>query len=639
MNKLQMKYKIIIGLIITVCAGFLGEFIFNLPLILSSTNRVVESLELQDLETTGFVLVDGALVATETSPSISFRVESQYIDKLRYEYDFDNSLEASIQVTKKDYQDNETTIQIGDSNNIIYVESIVNVRQNAEQIDILFQEESEGLVIRSISIDNTGNFSPVRFLFVCSIIFILLFLILAKDIIKEKFEIGYVVIALIVGSVMIIAMPLHKVGWDEDTHFERASSLSYKIVGQGEMHISSAISNLMAVSLPNWPYHIPQSEEEYRQELHYLNTSGIYSKDSLSEEEVLPTSALQLSSIGCIPQTIMLLIGRIIGLPFAYIYMLGRFGNLFFYCIVTFFAVRHMKVGKRIMGTIALMPTPLFLATVYSYDATVIACMLLGISYLLTEFINKEEFISYKNYAVFVGAMIIACSPKAVYIPLILLGIFLPNSKFKTKKEMYIMKGGILFVFFGMLSTFMLPVLTRSNIEGDLRGGATSVSGQLRYIFSNPVAYAKLLLKQIKDTFWDYILGSPVIGYMGHLKASTCTMLSTVLLVFVTITDRTKENTEILSAKIKIVVGVLVFATISLIWTALYLSYTPVAAQTIGGVQGRYYIPFLVFIFLIFNSDKFSNKMSVRRYNTLLLAISAIILFVTTYNTYIIAHF
>lgn len=33
------------------------------------------------------------------------------------------------------------------------------------------------------------------------------------------------------------------------------------------------------------------------------------------------------------------------------------------------------------------------------------------------------------------------------------------------------------------------------------------------------------------------------------------------------------------------------FATLCLVWTALYLSFTPVGADVIRGVQGRYYLP------------------------------------------------
>ena len=47
------------------------------------------------------------------------------------------------------------------------------------------------------------------------------------------------------------------------------------------------------------------------------------------------------------------------------------------------------------------MPTAMFSAVTYTYDATVTAFTFLGIAYLLPELADRDRHVSYKNCAVF----------------------------------------------------------------------------------------------------------------------------------------------------------------------------------------------------------------------------------------------
>ena len=82
-----------------------------------------------------------------------------------------------------------------------------------------------------------------------------------------------------------------------------------------------------------------------------------------------------------------------------------------------------MKRGKRILLVMALTPTAMMSAMTYTYDASVNAFSFLGISYLLTEWLDRDRPISYRNCAVFTAAFVLASLPKAVYIPMILLAL------------------------------------------------------------------------------------------------------------------------------------------------------------------------------------------------------------------------
>ena len=69
----------------------------------------------------------------------------------------------------------------------------------------------------------------------------------------------------------------------------------------------------------------------------------------------------------------------------------------------------------------------------------------------------------------------------------------------------------------------------------------------------------------------------------------------------------------------RIIIGVLCFVIICLIWTALYMSFTPVGMGEILGVQARYYMPLIIPIMAIINVPQIKNNINIRIYNTIAL--------------------
>ena len=176
-----------------------------------------------------------------------------------------------------------------------------------------------------------------------------------------------------------------------------------------------------------------------------------------------------------------------------------------------------------------------------------------------------------------------------------ILGAFLlPSKKFYSLKDKYIFKGIIIICFLLLMSTFILPTLTNPTVGGDVRGGDTSVSRQLEYVLHKPLAYGIVLLNNIRRKWISYTTGG-ALGYIIYFGKCISDEIYTILLVGVAITDTYSEQkgTMRYTFKHKIISAIMIFATIVLIWTALYLSFTEVGETKIAGVQGRYYLPFL----------------------------------------------
>jgi uncharacterized membrane protein len=103
----------------------------------------------------------------------------------------------------------------------------------------------------------------------------------------------------------------------------------------------------------------------------------------------------------------VLFFGRLLNLPWHLVYSLGSFAHIFTLALPIFFAIRILKTGKMILATIALLPTSVFIASNYGYDAWVTSFLALGLAILFTELQNPHEHISCRMIALMIGAFII----------------------------------------------------------------------------------------------------------------------------------------------------------------------------------------------------------------------------------------
>lgn len=67
---------------------------------------------------------------------------------------------------------------------------------------------------------------------------------------------------------------------------------------------------------------------------------------------------------------------------------------------------------------------------------------------------------------------------------------------------------------------------------------------------------------------------------------------------------------------------VLCIATAVLVWTSMYIAFTTPGNTYIDGVQGRYYIPFLFLLWLVFNPTRITVRLKNQDYYGLVLALS-----------------
>ena len=241
----------------------------------------------------------------------------------------------------------------------------------------------------------------------------------------------------------------------------------------------------------------------------------------------------------------------------------------------------------------------------------------------------EEKKVNNKYLFLFVLSVIWASLPKAIYAPLLLLLIFLPDEKFKDKKTARTIKTLIVVITLLLMSTFVLPMLI-GGVAGDARGGNTNASEQFRLIITNPFRYAKVLVK-------FFLLEGPKLfisvkslsnpsyasAYIGNILEFT-SLVFYLLFVYVLFSNRVEE--KYLNVKTKILYGLMYLLIFALISTALYLSFTEVGSTSIAGVQSRYFLPLLPFLMVILTPTVKEKKDMYKVKEILLLTIPFIIL-------------
>jgi len=107
-------------------------------------------------------------------------------------------------------------------------------------------------------------------------------------------------------------------------------------------------------------------------------------------------------------------------------------------------------------------------------------------------------------------------------------------------------------------------------------------------------------LKENTKTYLDQFIGQ--LGWLDTSLPEALRIVYVITLMVIALVD-TQGNVAVRCKQKGIISGVLL-ASMVLIGTALYLTATPVGSRTIGGIQGRYFIPISPLFFLLFHNKK-----------------------------------
>ncbi len=509
--------------------------------------------------------------------------------------------ESIISEDTDDAADTEETVQAADAQ--VADAQATDTQAGKTGIDA---ENSHNLTITEISYTNSYSVNGYRLLFVWVVLGLAAFLWLGRHRIASHPELGFLVTALSIGLLIIVLLPANKVSWDEETHFFH----TYCVAHFGtEVKTNDLLEALFVADAANQPETLPVNIEERRQMNETLNT--------LASEELTYSRGHALAGIytpAYIPQAVGVGLGLLLRLPFTVTYQLGRVFNLLFCVLILTLAIRRIPVGKAILCVIGLLPTPLFLMSVYSYDAFITALICLGFAWFLDEYLDRNRKISWVSFLIIAACFTIGSMPKALYIPMLLVFLVMPHDKFRDRRQEICMKGIIIAFFLILMASFVLPTVLSPSETNDTRGGDTGEAGQITYILSDIPGFIAMIFNHLRDTLFNYTFGAAALGSVAHLGIEMLGFAIPPFVLLVIFSDEKRlpdARDGRLSLSLRLWTLLLCLGIMAMIWVAMYLAFTPVGNDTVNGVQARYYIPLLLPLYLCLCPDQI--KISVKK--------------------------
>ncbi|MBR2289471.1 MAG: DUF2142 domain-containing protein [Clostridia bacterium] len=317
-------------------------------------------------------------------------------------------------------------------------------------------------------------------------------------------------------------------------------------------------------------------------------------------------------------------IARMIGLNIFLGIYLAKTINFIIVLAFGYLSIKLMPFGKRILVTYLMLPMMMQQLTAISADSITNIFIVLLITYTLhlafkDERLTKKEIMIFMVFAGFLGIV------KLVYAPMLGVGIILA----KRRKDLSI-KQKVLFGLVAVLiclATGMIWHNIGTNYKNNVSRGYLEREGvnsdkQLEFILSNPLKLGSIFVTTLSEK-GDIYFSSMIGDYLGIMWIRVPTFLIVLYCFVLFFAIVSEENEKTLDKVEKIWIILLSIIMIIMILIGLYLVWTGVGEYCIEGVQGRYFLPILILVLLVFCPNE--KYWDVKKTNVVITASAAII--------------
>ena len=445
-----------------------------------------------------------------------------------------------------------------------------------------------------------------------------------------KIENLFLPTTLVLGILYLFVLPPFTAP-DEPGHYSTAYITTNAILGKENMSARNCDAEI--------PFSYLLSSDTYR----VIAEQGMKGGADIAYESELNIPVYNPTySIQYLPQTLGILIAKIFHMNAVQMLFMGQIFNLLFYLVCVYFAIRLLPFGKMLFMLISMLPLLLSLITSYSYDTVIIALSFLFFSYTMYLIYDKDK-IGWTQLAILAILFILLLPCKLVYATEGLIIFFIPRKKITVKPPKWVWAvGGVLLIIGSayVLKRFW-PSIQNMFGNGDnsqhiIYDGSEGYS--LGYIMKNPIASILFFVKSLILSVF-YYAASLVGAYLGWLNIYTPTwcMAGYLLLLLLVTFLCCNEKENVLNIKKRIVLFVAAssscLATVAVMW----LSWTPLDAVKVQGVQGRYFLPVLPVLLLSISSTKRWKRINVEREVISLAAIMQVFVVVSILMTAFVA--
>jgi uncharacterized membrane protein len=276
-------------------------------------------------------------------------------------------------------------------------------------------------------------------------------------------------------------------------------------------------------------------------------------------------------------------------------FYMGRLFNLIAYSLFCYFALKRCKYFQKIIFAVALLPLVLFQAGTFSADVMTNAFSILSISLILNATFSKDK-VKVKDLMLILTSCSIATISKTAYFPIFLLIMLIPKEKYENKKIRILTIVSSIILSLGLFLACTLYASHMGLIQWSVPG--VDAKEQLLHIISHPFNYLMVIANTLNTSLIGYMRqGTISMAYNGEL-GDIALLIVIFMLFFVGLVN----NDKTLNIGKKVILLIAIICCVGATMSSLYLTFTPVNAQTIAGFQGRYFIPVLMPVILLLNN-------------------------------------
>ncbi len=318
------------------------------------------------------------------------------------------------------------------------------------------------------------------------------------------------------------------------------------------------------------------------------------------------------SKLGYIGNAIGIKLGDIISNSSLVIFMMGRLVTLLLAIGLIYIAIKITPKYKEIFLTIATIPMFIQEMGSFSYDSLLNAIILLIMAVIIK--LIYEDRVSLKYLGIILGGGIFIADIKMIYLPVILLMLLIPSKKFKKSYYKYIYCLGIIIL------SYMGGSLTKAIFANGSVAVVDPNSYNLQYVLKHPAFILEVAYNTLAKNSMLYLRS--LIGYFGWFKFRLSDIYIVAYLIYMGYLVRyNKLDYEKKKDKGIIIGGILL--SLAAVFASMYFTWSAEGLNYVDGVQGRYFIPLLIPILLMFmrrkERGKVNNKIVVNFINIVLL--------------------
>jgi uncharacterized membrane protein len=317
-----------------------------------------------------------------------------------------------------------------------------------------------------------------------------------------------------------------------------------------------------------------------------------------------PNTALY-SPLVYLPQAVGMAVGRLFDLSAPTLCYIGRICNLLVWVALVSLAIRITPVYKWLFFVLALMPMSLFMAASLSADTLTNGLMFLAVALFLKLGLDPQQGVGKREVLALLAIVILIPLLKTGYFPILLLFFLIPGAKFTSRKVQFALFGLLVtgaflassaWATFGKVPEYLQAFVTRlSPVQN-----ADHVK-QLQFILSDVGRFAGILFHTISVHFgiWTHHFVG-VLGWLDVLLPQSMVYFGFGIILFLSWVEARPDIN--LRWNNKVMLALYAGITSGIIITSQYLTWTPVGAPEIRGIQGRYFIPIApAFFSLLYN--------------------------------------